>query len=199
MGRGFVAEAVEAFRAREWRDSGGAVLPGLVSGADLAAYSATWEQPALLDWHGVQVAKTGLWGQGPSLLQVLAMLDQQGAGALDPDSEAGIHAVAESWKLAMADREAWFGDRSPVQVDDLLSRDYVAARAGLVGPRPAASCARDRPEVATPPRRARTPPARRRVRRDAPPTPRRANRPSSATEPRRATPATSTSSTAGAT
>ncbi len=133
-GQGFVAEAVDAFRPREWRHSGGAVLPGLVDGADLAAYSATWEQPAVLDWHGMQVAKTGLWGQGPSLLQVLAMLDQQGAAALDPGTEAGIHAVAESWKLAMADREAWFGDRSPVSVDDLLAPDYVGTRAGLVGP-----------------------------------------------------------------
>jgi gamma-glutamyltranspeptidase/glutathione hydrolase len=133
-GQGFVAEAVDAFRPREWLHSGGAVLPGLVSGADLAAYSATWEQPAVLDWHGVQVAKTGLWGQGPTLLQVLAMLDEQGAHAWDPDSEAGIHAVVESWKLAMADREAWFGDRSPVSVDDLLDSEYVAARADLVEP-----------------------------------------------------------------
>ena len=114
-GHGFVAEAVDAFRPREWRHSGGEVLPGLVSGADLAAYSATWEAPALLDWHGVQVAKTGLWGQGPALLQVLALLDAQGGDALDPDTEGGIHAIAETWKLAMADREAWFGDRSPTR------------------------------------------------------------------------------------
>ena len=130
---GFVAEAVDAFRPREWRHSGGEVLPGLVGGADLAAYSATWEAPALLDWHGVQVAKTGLWGQGPALLQVLALLDAQGTDALDPDTEGGIHAIAETWKLAMADREAWFGDRSPIDVADLLAPDYVAARAGLVG------------------------------------------------------------------
>ena len=130
---GFVAEAVDAFRSRAWRHSGGEVLPGLVGGADLAAYSATWEAPAVLDWHGVQVAKTGLWGQGPTLLQVLAMLDAQGATALDPDTEAGMHAIVETWKLAMADREAWFGDRSPVTVDDLLAPAYVAERAGLVG------------------------------------------------------------------
>lgn len=132
-GQGFVAEAVEVFRPRVWRHSGGEVLPGLLSGADLAAYTATWEEPAVLDWHGLQVAKTGLWGQGPALLQVLAMLDVIGGQALDPDSEAGIHTVAESWKLAMADREAWFGDRSPTTVDELLATGYVAARAALVG------------------------------------------------------------------
>jgi gamma-glutamyltranspeptidase/glutathione hydrolase len=33
----------------------------------------------------------------------------------------------------MADREAWFGDRSPVSVDELLAADYVVERAALVG------------------------------------------------------------------
>jgi gamma-glutamyltranspeptidase/glutathione hydrolase len=130
---GFVADAVEAFRSREWRHSGSEVLPGLLGGADLAAYTATWEEPATLDWHGLQVAKTDLWGQGPTLLQALAMLDAQGPATLDPDTETGMHAIVETWKLAMADREAWFGDRSPVTVDDLLATGYVAARAGLVG------------------------------------------------------------------
>jgi len=132
---GFVAEAIDAFRSRQWRHSGGEVLPGLVSGADLAAYTATWEPAVVLDWHGVQVAKTGLWGQGPALLQVLAMLDELGLEARDPDAAEGIHAVTETWKLAMADREAWFGDRSPVSVEELLDPGYIAARAGLVGER----------------------------------------------------------------
>src|SRR4051794_2958645 len=132
-GQGFVAEAVEAFRGTAWRHSGGEVLPGLVGGDDLAAFSATWEEPVTAEWHGVQVAKTDLWGQGPALLQVLAMLDVLGPQSLDPDTAEGMHAIVESWKLAMADREAWFGDRSPVSVDDLLAADYVAERAALVG------------------------------------------------------------------
>jgi gamma-glutamyltranspeptidase/glutathione hydrolase len=61
------------------------------------------------------------------------MLDQLGGDALDPGTGDGIHAIAETWKLAMADREAWFGDASPIVVDDLLSPDYVASRAALVG------------------------------------------------------------------
>jgi gamma-glutamyltranspeptidase/glutathione hydrolase len=134
-GRGFVAESVDTFRTSEWRHSGGQVLPGLLTGDDLAAYEASWESPVLLDWHGVQVAKTDLWGQGPALLQVLSMLDRLGGDALDPDSAEGMHAVAECWKLAMADREAWFGDRSPVTVGELLAPDYLAGRTALVGER----------------------------------------------------------------
>ncbi len=131
--RGFVAEAVEAFRTTQWRHSGGEVLPGLVGGDDLARFSATWEDPVVTDWHGVQVAKTDLWGQGPALLQVLAMLDVLEPAALDPGTEQGMHAVAECWKLAMADREAWFGDDSPLTAGELLAADYVTARAALVG------------------------------------------------------------------
>src|SRR4051794_1752804 len=132
-GHGFVVDAVESFRSTAWRHSGGEVLPGLVGADDLAAFSATWEDPVVAEWHGVQVAKTDLWGQGPALLQVLAMLDELGPAALDPSTEAGIHAVAECWKLAMADREAWFGDRSPVSAYDLLESADVAQRAGLGG------------------------------------------------------------------
>nr|WP_051707019.1 gamma-glutamyltransferase [Nocardioides aequoreus] len=128
---GFVAEAVDAFREQEWRHSGGEVLPGLVSGQDLADYAATWEPAVVRSWQGVEVAKTDLWGQGPALLQVLAMLEE--LGELDPDTESGMHAVVECWKLAMADREAWFGDRSPVGVHELLDPAYLARRAALVG------------------------------------------------------------------
>ena len=134
-GNGFVAEAVDRFAPTAWRHSGGEVLPGLVTGADLAAFSATWEAPVVTQWQGFSVAKTDLWGQGPALLQVLAMLDRLGPEALDPATSPGMHAIVESWKLAMADREAWFGDLSPVTSRELLDPGYVAARAALVGER----------------------------------------------------------------
>ena len=134
-GRGFVAEAVDRFAPTAWRHSGGEVLPGLVTGADLAAFSASWEAPVVTEWQGVEVAKTDLWGQGPALLQVLAMLDHLGPEALDPSTATGMHAVVESWKLAMADREAWFGDRSPVTSAQLLDPSYLATRASQVGER----------------------------------------------------------------
>jgi gamma-glutamyltranspeptidase / glutathione hydrolase len=130
---GFVAEAVDAFARRPYRDSSGADHAGLVTGADLAAYSATWEEPATLDWHGHTIAKTGPWGQGPALLQALAILAELGDPAdLDLTGADGVHTVVETVKLAYADREAWYGDRSGVPLDTLLSKDYAALRASLL-------------------------------------------------------------------
>ncbi len=127
---GFVAEAIDRFARRPHRHSGGEVLPGVITGADLAAYSATWEEPLTLDWQGHTIAKTGAWGQGPTLLQVLRM-----SGDADPDTAEGIHRLVETWKLAMADREAWFGDSDDVPVAALLDPAYAAQRAALIGER----------------------------------------------------------------
>ena len=134
--QGFVAGAVDAFSRQAFRDSSGTAHPGLVTGGDMAEFSATWEEPATLDWHGFSVAKTAPWGQGPVLLQTMTVLDALGdPQALDPSTAHGIHAVAEALKLAFADREAWYGDGYDVPLETLLSKEYAAGRAGLVGAR----------------------------------------------------------------
>ncbi len=132
---GFVAEAIDAFSRLPFRDSSGRAHAGLVTGDDLAGFSATWEAPVTLDWHGHTIAKTGFWGQGPVLLQTLAVLDALDDPAVyDPSSLDGIHAQAEALKLAFADREAWYGD-TDVPGSALLSADYARSRAALVGDR----------------------------------------------------------------
>jgi len=134
--QGFVAEAVDAFSARAFRDSTGELHAGLVTGSDMAAYSATWEEPTTLDWHGFSVAKTQAWGQGPTLLQTMTVLDAlNDPDALNPSTADGIHAIAESLKLAFADREAWYGDHAGVPLETLLSQEYAVERATLVGER----------------------------------------------------------------
>ena len=131
--QGFVAEAVDAFSRKAFRDSSGESHGGLITGADMAAYSATWESATTIDFHGHTIAKTGAWGQGPALLQTLRTLDALDDPALlDPSTTAGIHAAAESLKLAFADREAWYGD-GDVPLETLLSTEYAAQRASLVG------------------------------------------------------------------
>jgi gamma-glutamyltranspeptidase/glutathione hydrolase len=134
-GEGFVAEAVEEFSRRPFRDSSGGSHPGVMTGADMAAFSASWEDPVTLDWNGWSIAKTQPWGQGPVLLQTLATLSAlEDAEALDPSTAHGIHAQAEALKLAFADREAWYGDSGDVPMKTLLSAEYARERAGLVGP-----------------------------------------------------------------
>jgi len=134
--QGFVADAVEAFSRQPFRDSTGAAHSGLITGGDMAAFSATWEQPTTLDWHGFSVAKTQPWGQGPALLQTMSILDALAdPAALDPSTAEGIHPIAEALKLAYADREAWYGDGADVPMTTMLSREYAADRSLLVGER----------------------------------------------------------------
>ncbi len=129
---GFVAEAVDQFTRQPYRDSSGERHAGLVTGADLAAFRATYEEPATGSFRDVQVCKTGAWGQGPVLLQQLALLDGFDDRTLAVDTADGVHTVVECAKLAFADREAWYGDVPDVPLDALLSRDYADSRRGLV-------------------------------------------------------------------
>ena len=182
-----------------WRHSGGEVLPGLVGGDDLAAFSATWEAPVTPSGTASQVAKTGLWGQGPALLQVLAMLDELGQRrSTPPPRRASTPSPRRgSWRWPTARPGTATPRRSPV--DDLLApaTSPSALRWSASGRRPRRPPGR--PAVASPARRARAAPARRRGHR---PRGRRDHRRAdgrSATATVAATPATSTSSTAGAT
>jgi gamma-glutamyltranspeptidase / glutathione hydrolase len=150
-GEGFVAEAIDRFCRQPYRDSSGQVNAGLVTGADLTAYSATWEDPVTLEWNGYSVAKTDLWGQGPVLLQTLSILDAlDDPAAYDPDTSHGIHAQVEALKLAFADREAWYGDGGDVRANALLSREYARERAGLVGEQASDQLRPGRPDGAQP-------------------------------------------------
>jgi gamma-glutamyltranspeptidase/glutathione hydrolase len=131
---GFVAEAIDEFSAKAFRDSSGRHHSGLVTGADMAAFAASWEEPTVLNWNGFSISKTPPWGQGPVLLQTLAILDAVGGEeALDPAATTGIHVITEALKLAFADREAWYGDGADVPLETLLSPDYAARRAQLIG------------------------------------------------------------------
>ncbi|HEY2879228.1 MAG TPA: gamma-glutamyltransferase [Nocardioides sp.] len=132
-GQGFVAEAVDAFQRRPFQDSSGGPHAGVLTGADLAGWSATYEPAVTQAFRGFEVAKTDLWGQGPMLLQSLAMLDRLSDDVLDPSTVEGAHVTAEVLKVAFADREAWYGDGSPVSVAELLDPAYVDERLALVG------------------------------------------------------------------
>ncbi|WP_433801979.1 gamma-glutamyltransferase family protein [Actinomycetospora sp. CA-084318] len=126
---GFVAEAVEAFCRTPHRHASGTDHAGVLTVADSAGWRASVIGAAVGSFLGYRVAKTPLWGQGPALLQMLALLEPD---VPDPSTGEGAHRVLEAIKLAQADREAWFGDDTPVTVADLLDPAYLDARRALI-------------------------------------------------------------------
>lgn len=126
---GFIAEALAAAAARPAMDTSGERHAGTMTGDDLAAFSAHYEEPATFTWNGWTIAKAGLWSQGPVFLQQLALLPDD----LEYGTTGYHHTLIEGAKLAMADREAWYGDSTDVPLDTLLSPAYNENRRALVG------------------------------------------------------------------
>ncbi|WP_329168473.1 gamma-glutamyltransferase [Streptomyces sp. NBC_01267] len=126
---GFVAEALVRQAARPTLDTSGKRHTGTLTAADLAGWSATYEEPATYDWNGWTLCKAGGWSQGPVLLQQLAILPPE--LPLYGSAEY-VHLLVEGCKLAMADREAWYGDAAGVPLDTLLSAPYNTERRALV-------------------------------------------------------------------
>ncbi|WP_443076323.1 gamma-glutamyltransferase family protein [Streptomyces sp. NBC_01716] len=133
---GFVAETIDGFvRSTPHLHSSGTVHRGVLTLDDMAGFRATYEDPVVGSFRGTQVLKAGPWSQGPVLLQTLAILDGFNDAELDLTTDAGVHHVLEALKLAMADREAYYGEGlSAHDLDDLLSAEYAKERRSLIGP-----------------------------------------------------------------
>ena len=122
---GDIAEDLEAFYVEQG---------GFLRRADLAAHRTLIEEPVAVDYRGYQVYKCGPWTQGPYLCQALRLLegfDLKGMGHCSADY---VHAVVEAMKLAMADRDAHYGDPLFVDVpmNALLSDEYTQLRQPLI-------------------------------------------------------------------
>ncbi|MBZ9938131.1 gamma-glutamyltransferase family protein [Mesorhizobium sp. BR1-1-16] len=138
---GFVAEAVDRFvRDTALMDESGQRHKGVLTGADMAAWRATIEAPAIGRYHDWMIAKTGPWGQGPVFLEALAILEEFDLAAMDPNGPDFVHTVIEAEKLAFADREVYYGDPAAIDVPlaHLLSSDYARERARLISGRASA-------------------------------------------------------------
>jgi gamma-glutamyltranspeptidase / glutathione hydrolase len=135
--KGFVADAIDRFYRTELMDSTGTRHRGLLTGDDLARYTARVEKPLSVDYHGLTVHKLGAWSQGPMFLQTLRLLERIDIAAMDPIGPEFVHTLVEALKLGFADREAFYGDPDAVDVplETLLSPQYADARRRLIGER----------------------------------------------------------------
>jgi gamma-glutamyltranspeptidase/glutathione hydrolase len=130
---GFVAEEIAEFVRTPHRHSSGADHPGVIVAADLAAFEAGYEPALTTTFRGTLIAKTGPWGQGPALLQTLKILDGFSDEHLDPSTALGVHTILEAIKLAMADRDAYYGDAASAELmETLLSDEYASTRRALI-------------------------------------------------------------------
>ncbi|TRW98277.1 gamma-glutamyltransferase family protein [Paracoccus sp. M683] len=135
--QGFIADAIcDYLDGAKVMDVSGAAHAGVLSRADMAGWQARWEAPVSIDYHGWTVMKTAPWSQGPVLLQALQILRNFDIAAMDPMGANFVHTVIEAMKLAYADREAYYGDPAhfDIPLDVLLSPEYGAERARLIGP-----------------------------------------------------------------
>ena len=133
--QGFVADAIDKFcRTQEVMDVSGRPHRGVLTGADMAGWSAPIEAPIGYDYGRYRVQKPGPWSQGLVALQQLAILKRFHLEGLDPAGPDFIHWQVEAAKLAFADRDTFYGDPDfvAVPVEMLLSDAYNAKRQALI-------------------------------------------------------------------
>jgi gamma-glutamyltranspeptidase / glutathione hydrolase len=125
--RGSIARDIDA-----WSQANG----GLIRYSDLATFSTRIEEPASVDYRGYTVCKCGPWTQGPFLLQTLRLLEGTDVKSLGPESPDYVHQVTEAMKLALADRDIYYGDPlfHDIPLTQLLSKGYADLRRPLIDP-----------------------------------------------------------------
>jgi gamma-glutamyltranspeptidase/glutathione hydrolase len=117
---------------------------GFLRKADLAAHVTLVEDPVTVNYRGYTVCKCGPWTQGPYLCQALRLLEGFDLKAMGHLSADYVHVVVEAIKLAMADRDEYYGDPTFVDVplSALLSDAYTEIRRPLIDPQQASMEAR---------------------------------------------------------
>ena len=129
--RGDIAQAILRFHQEN---------DGLLRAEDLAEFRSSIEPPVKKTFRGlgepIDIYTCGPWCQGPVLLQMMALLDSIDLAAMGHNSADYIHVVAEAIKLALADRERYYGDPAFVDVplERLLSDAYNAERRSMIRP-----------------------------------------------------------------
>src|SRR6266403_1423925 len=107
---------------------------GLLATSDLAGWHARVGAPVKGEYRGYEVYKTGFWGQGPMMIEVLNLLEGYDLKKMGQNSPEYIHTITEALKLGFADRDRFYGDPDFVKIptQQLLSKDYAAMRRSLI-------------------------------------------------------------------
>lgn len=110
---------------------------GLITAADLAGYRALEREPVRGSFQGVELVSTPPPSSGGvHIIQMLNILEDFDLAAMGHNSAAYIHHLAESMKLAYADRSEYLADPDfePVPVAKLIDKGYAARQRTLIDP-----------------------------------------------------------------
>jgi gamma-glutamyltranspeptidase/glutathione hydrolase len=107
---------------------------GFLRKRDLAEHKTHIEDPVTIIYRGYTVLKCDTWTQGPYLSQTLRLIEGYDLNKLGFLSSDYIHVVTEAMKLALADRDEYYGDPlfADVPLQTLLSDDYTELRRSLI-------------------------------------------------------------------
>jgi gamma-glutamyltranspeptidase/glutathione hydrolase len=132
--------------------------PSPMNADDLATYQAHERTPVCGRYRRYRICGMGPPSSGATtVFAILKQLERFDLRALGPDNPVAWHLIAESMRLAYADRDAYLGDADFVRVPvaGLTDPAYLAARSRLIAPDRAIAHA----EAGVPPGAARRAPA----------------------------------------
>ena len=112
---------------------------GLIKMEDLNSYEAVWREPLRSNWRNYEVISAPPPSSGGfAIIQLLKMKDylDHFFSGLEHNSAQYIHLVAEMEKRVFADRAEYLGDPDffDVDIEKLISEEYIARRALEVNP-----------------------------------------------------------------
>lgn len=107
---------------------------GLLAAEDLAGWRARIGTPVKADFRGYEVYKAGFWTQGPAMVETLNLIEGFDLKNMGHNSAEYVHTLTESLKLALADRDRYYGDPDFVKIptNELLSKNYASMRRALI-------------------------------------------------------------------
>src|SRR5262245_7078131 len=116
--RGPIARAI----ARAVQEAG-----GWLAEEDLAAFAATWRQPATITYRGAEICSMPPPFSAFQMLETLNVMEGLDVRGWGHNSVDYLHHLIETIKLASADRLAYaYGDRTPIA--GLLAKSYAASQ-----------------------------------------------------------------------
>ncbi|HEX2804478.1 MAG TPA: gamma-glutamyltransferase, partial [Sphingomicrobium sp.] len=113
------------------------INPSLMTAADVTRYQPKRQPPLCGNYRGYRICGMGPSSSGgTTVFAILKQLERFDMAKLGPHSPTAWHLIAESQRLAYADREKYLADAAfvSVPVAGLMDPAYLARRSALISP-----------------------------------------------------------------